>query len=247
MTLDEPRFTARRIVVAIDASAASLDALEAATAIAEHMGSELRGVFVEDEDLLRLAALPFGELVLSPGGGRQRVDPAAAELALRAVASRARQALERSATRHGVSWSFRVSRGHVSREVLAAAAEADLVVLGSSSHGRPARGAVGTTARATAEGAPGPVLLLSRGAHLAGGVVAIDDGTPQAARARAVALALAAEGRQPTLVRTVGSDPDALAAAVRRAGGELAVVPAGIAGSVAERLLAAGLAVAVVR
>ena len=75
---DERPFEARRILVAIDASAASLDALAAATALASRLGAALEGLFVEDEDLLRLAALPFTDLVRTPSGARERFDSASA-------------------------------------------------------------------------------------------------------------------------------------------------------------------------
>jgi nucleotide-binding universal stress UspA family protein len=90
-------FVARRILVGIDASNASLDALEAAASLAARLGSELAGLFVEDEDLLRLAALPFGDIVRSPSGERERLDRASVEATLRAVASHAREVLERTA------------------------------------------------------------------------------------------------------------------------------------------------------
>ena len=184
---EERPFGVRRILVAIDASAASLDALAAAASLAVRLGSELEGMFVEDEDLLRLAALPFAGIVRTPGGERERIDPASAEVALRAMAARARDALQLAASRHGVAWSFRVSRGRVVREVLAAAEGADLVVLGAAGHGRRARGSVGTTAREAAARARAPVLLLARGGRLGGTVVAVDDGTPAGARARVAA------------------------------------------------------------
>jgi nucleotide-binding universal stress UspA family protein len=247
---EERPFVARRILVAIDASAASLDALAAAAALAVRLGSELRGLFVEDEDLLRLAALPFADIVRSPGGERERIDPASAEVALRAIGSRARDAFERVASRQGVTWTFQVSRGRVVREVLAAAASADLVVLGAAGHGRPMRGAVGETARAAAARAPAPVLLLARGARLGGGVVAVDDGTPAGARALAAARSLAPEGEPPTIVCPGDAAAIALVDPIARLEPALAVLPPAVhaaPGDVVERLLAIGIAVLLVR
>lgn len=243
-------FAVRRILVAIDASAASLDALAAAAAVALRLGSELEGVFVEDEDLLRLAALPFAGIVRTPGGEREPIDPASAEVALRAVASRARDAVERAASRHGVAWSFRVSRGRVAREVLSAAEGADLVVLGAAGHGRRGRGSVGGTARAAAAEARAPVLLLARGARLGGAVVAVDDGTPGGARARDAARSLAPEGSPPVLLAPGPGGSAGLLPAVTRFGPALVVLPAGAGvalGAVVEALLASGIAVLLAR
>ena len=49
----------RRVLVALDSSAASSAALEVAAGVAASQACELSGLFVEDEDLLRLAELPF--------------------------------------------------------------------------------------------------------------------------------------------------------------------------------------------
>jgi nucleotide-binding universal stress UspA family protein len=247
---EELPFSARRILVAIDASAASLDALAAAAALAVRLGSELSGLFVEDEDLLRLAGLPFGDIVRTPGGDRERMDPASAELALRAIGARARDAVERAAGRHRLAWSFQVARGRVVPEVLAASRGVDLVVLGAAGHGRPARGAVGETARATAARARTAVLLLARGARLDGDVVAVDDGTPAGTRAVGAARWLAPEGRPPTIVCTEDPAASGLGEVVARLGPAFAVLPAGEgSGSVAavEKLVAIGIAVLLVR
>lgn len=248
---EQKPFAAHRILVGIDASAASLDALAAAASLAARLGSELTGLFVEDEDLLRLAALPFGDIVRSPGGARERLDPSAAEAALRAIGSAAREALERVASSERVACSFRVARGRVIREVLAAAERADLVVLGAAGHGRPGRGAVGDTALAAAARARPPVLLLARGARLGGGVVAVEDGTPAGLRALAVARGLAPEDRPPAVVCPGdGADDAALVNAIARLDPSLVVLPAAASAGrpgVVERLLANGLAVLLAR
>jgi nucleotide-binding universal stress UspA family protein len=246
----EEEFSARRVLVGVDASAASLDALAAAALLAARLGAELAGLFVEDEDLLRLAALPFGGVVRTAGGGREQLDRDSAEAALRAVASHAREVLERAASTHRVTCSFRVARGAVVREVLAAAEAADLVVLGAGGHGRLARGAVGETARAAAGRARVPVLLLARGSRLGGGVVAVDDGTAAGTRAVIAAQRLAPEDRPPSVVATRDAGAPALVDAVARLGPALVALPAPAAaapGGVADRLLATGVAVLLVR
>lgn len=247
---DERPFEARRILVAIDASAASLDALSAATALAARLGAALEGLFVEDEDLLRLAALPFTDLVRTPGGARERFDSATAEASLRAVAARAREALERAAARHGVACSFRVVRGRVSQQIVAAAGEADLVVLGASSHGRLARSSLGATAKAAATRAPSPVLLLPPGARLEGGIVALDDGSPSGARALAAARSLAPDLRPPSTLAAAGQGARATVDAIARLGPALVVLPGSrleVEAELLERLLEAGIAVLRVR
>jgi nucleotide-binding universal stress UspA family protein len=240
------RFAARRILVGVDASAASLDAMAVAVALAARLGSILTGLFVEDEDLLRLAALGFADIVRTPGSAAERLDRASAEAGLRAVAAHAREALERTASSHRVTCTFRVARGRVVREVLAAAEEADLVVLGAAGHGRSGWGVLGETARAAAERARPPVLLIGRGSRLTGKVVGVDDGTPAGARAKAAASLLAAEGRPPATVEASGVGPAALGTRLARLDPVLVALPEGLAGLL-QPLLATGVAVLLVR
>lgn len=241
-------FVARRILVGMDASAASQDAVAAAALLAARLGSALTGLFVEDEDLLRLAGLPFAGILRTPGGGREPIDRAAAEAELRAVASHVREALELAASTNRVSFSFRVTRGRVVQELLAAAAEADLVVLGAAGHGRSGRGAVGETARAAAARAPASVLLLARGSGLGGPAVAVDDGTPAGVRALAAARRISPEDRPPVVLVPKGGDLSGLVGPVARLRPALVVLPASEeSGARVEALLGLGLAVLLVR
>ncbi len=182
----------KRILVALDASRASLDALSAAAALAGQLGAELGGLFVEDENLLRLEGHPFARQMRLPSGDWGPLEREAIEADLRALAARAREALEEAAAPRRLSWSFRVARGRVSLEVIAAAGDADLLVLGASGY-RLTRGP-GDTARAAAARAPVSVLLLTRGAKVGAPLLAAYDGSPAGDRALELAASLADAG-----------------------------------------------------
>jgi len=175
----------RRIVVGVDASPASLDALAAAAALAGKLRADLAGLFVEDADLLRLAGLPFAGVVRLPSGVPERLDRAKAEAELRALAARAREALERAASAQRVACTFRVARGEVVAEVLAAAEAPDLLVLGAGGHRRSGNARAGETVRQAAARGRSSVLVLRRGGRLGESVVAVDDGTPWGGTSRA--------------------------------------------------------------
>ena len=179
----------RRILVALDASPHSLAALEAASEMAARMKAELLGLFVEDINLLRLAGLPFAREVGFPSAISRKLDIVAMERALKVAAAQARRATITAAERARIRWSFRVARGSVVTELLSAALEADLLVLGKVSRGfRPAQH-LGSTALGVMARAPGPVLLLEPGISVRAPVLVIFDGS-QAARE---ALSVAAE------------------------------------------------------
>lgn len=181
----------RHILVALDASFHSLAALEAAAELAASLEAEIQGLFVEDAALLRLAGLPMAREMRYPFSSPARLDQVHMERDLRAQAAQARRALATVSERRHVKWSFRVVRGEVTPEVLAAALEADLLTLGKASRPLLQRARLGSTARAAAARAPCCVLLMQRGVDIKPPVVVTYDGTPAARRALAMAVHLA--------------------------------------------------------
>ncbi len=180
----------RRILVAIDASPPSLDALDAAAELAARTGAELVGLFVEDAEFLRLAGLPFVHHLSLPSGAGHPLDAEGARAQLKALAGEGRAALVAAVGRNRVSGSFRVVRGMVAAEVLAAAREADLVILGRASRPLVRRGRLGRTARAAAETAPGPVLLWSKPFPRERRILVVHDGSPGSRKALELAQRL---------------------------------------------------------
>jgi nucleotide-binding universal stress UspA family protein len=190
MKEEERELTIRRILVALDTSQHSLAALQAAAELAARLKAELVGLFVEDINLLRLAGLPFAREIRYPSAIVQQLDSPRLEQELKAQGAQARRALAAVAEQAQVAWSFRVVRGHVTAEVLAAALEADLLSLGISSWPSVRRGRLGSTARTVAAEAPRTVLLLQRGDKIRPPVLVVYDGSLAARRALAMAVRL---------------------------------------------------------
>ena len=122
----------RRIVVGLDIAPHSRSALAAAAALAGELDAELEALFVESDELHRLAALPFARELGFSSASVRRIDPAALERSLQAHAREARRVLTALAVPRAIRWSFRVARGSVAGQLLAAAG-ADLKVVGISS------------------------------------------------------------------------------------------------------------------
>jgi nucleotide-binding universal stress UspA family protein len=118
----------RRVIVGLDPLQQSRALLEAAAELAGEMQAELLGLFVENQDLLHFAGLPFAREVGFESATRRALDVGSMERTLRALAKEARQALEAVASPTRVQWSFRVVRGVPAAELLAAAEESDLVI-----------------------------------------------------------------------------------------------------------------------
>ncbi|MGB5275580.1 MAG: hypothetical protein WBO73_02610 [Gammaproteobacteria bacterium] len=119
----------RRIAITLDAFQVSAQALEQALRLAKRMDAQLEGIFIEDIDLIQIAELPFLREVRTVSRSEGAVSLVRMELELRALASRAERLLSVQAAQHDVAWSFRIWRGSIDRDLLAADIEADVFAL----------------------------------------------------------------------------------------------------------------------
>lgn len=159
-----------RIVVPLDAASEHRIAIETAARLAARAKAKLHGVFVEDQDLLRLANLPFARQ-FTLGSGAERLTTEQITLHLHVAAERARQELFAAAAVHGVTASFEIVRG-ASESALTGASRHDLVVAGALT--RPIAGHFRVECRwwSSIEATSGP-FLLARHAWRADGAVVL--------------------------------------------------------------------------
>src|SRR5579885_3087858 len=150
-----------RVVVTLDATSENLTAIDTAARLAARAKAPLHGVFVEDDELLRLARLPFARET-TRDAGTARFTAELIETQFHAAAEHAREELFAAAKRLGVEPSFEVVRG-VAETALASATERDLVVAGALT--RPVAEGFRTECRwlGLVDAAPGPFLLRRHG------------------------------------------------------------------------------------
>lgn len=124
----EPRRQPARVLAAFDVAPPSDGFWQLAARLAEGLRSELQGLFVEDERLLRVcgfkSAVEFGPW---SAAGRT-VTLESMEESLRKAANAARCSLSRAAEKAQLSWSFGTVRGSLFRAALRAFEEADLLL-----------------------------------------------------------------------------------------------------------------------
>ncbi len=198
----------RHITVALDCSPHSIASLRAAAELARRMHADLTGIFVEDLNLLRMAELPFSREIRVYTQEPEKIETLQLERSLKMQAREAEEALQRIAGEFMVEYTFRVSRGMVPAEVIAAALEADMLVLGRSGRSPTCRKGLGSTARkAMAEGKK-PLLLMRPGFSAKDGtVLVLYDGSEGSQQALNSALALLQPGI-PLSVLILGQTPE---------------------------------------
>ncbi len=187
----------RRLLVAVDASPHGESVAAEAARLARSLQAELAGLFVMDSELLRLAGLPLAAEVGLTSVRRRRPEPRSMERQLKLEAQRARLALEEAAERYRLRSTFRVTRGEVTAELLAAAREADLLAMGLVGQMGVTGRRLGTSVRAVAAKAPCPVLLLPPAVATGKPILAVVDTSPAAAVLWQPAAALAAALERP--------------------------------------------------
>lgn len=118
-----------RIIVAVGPAAADAAALSLAARFARASGAELAALFVEDLNLLRLAALPFAFEIGAAFASSRPLTINALEHSFRQQADLLRRGLADLAQAMRLRSSFTVARGMLVPALLGAATAEDLVVL----------------------------------------------------------------------------------------------------------------------
>jgi len=138
---------ALRVVVALDPGAPRDEAFEAVAALLDPARTELTALFIEDDNLTRLATLPgVREVRTGPEPRTRSLDPAALDRQLAERAARIRRTCERAAARQRLRLAdFLVRRGEVLAELERAARDTELLVVGRSLRSAAARSWLGAT------------------------------------------------------------------------------------------------------
>ncbi|MGH7053599.1 MAG: hypothetical protein ACREFA_07265 [Stellaceae bacterium] len=179
-----------RVVVALDAASETRNAIAVAARLAARARARLHGIFIEDEDLLRLAQLPFARHV-TLGAGAGPLSAGEIERQLRGAAERVRREFAAAARHNQIEWSFEIVR-HAADAPLVTATQWDLVVAGPLA--RPIGRHFRTEWRwwSSVEQISGPLLLAQCDWSASGPIVAvIRDRDAGSARLLALAARLA--------------------------------------------------------
>jgi hypothetical protein len=120
----------RRILVAVDPAFAQSRMLELATRIASEIPAEIDALLVQDAALMTAADLPFAQEILAPTGARRGLTREGLDIDFRILARKLELRIEALAGRAGLRWTLRSVRGDPIAEIVAAAAQSELLMLG---------------------------------------------------------------------------------------------------------------------
>ena len=123
-----------RILVAVAPYRQNLTVLQTAVSLAQRKHAELVALFVEDENLLHMAELPFVREIHRASAIDRVLDPKQVMRTLQRQADNLRQTLLQAAQAYHVQTTLKVVRGQFLAEALAAAVETDITFLSIAEH-----------------------------------------------------------------------------------------------------------------
>lgn len=176
-----------RVVIACDAVGEYRASIETAAQLAAWLEAALHGVFIEDEALLNLTAIPSVRHIGSTGESFAAIDEHAILHQFAAHADRMRRTIEQAARAQEILWSFDIVRGRPNASTLHIGGE-DLLVIEAES--RPFAGGARLASRlmTNALESEKPILLLRGRADATHGIIAL----VQTSAARAAPLIMRA-------------------------------------------------------
>jgi hypothetical protein len=174
-----------RVTVVLSGGEADRETLMTLALMHSDIGSEVVGLFLEDSDLLRIAGLPWSHEVSRFSPKARPLEVSEIERQMRAQATRARRALQETAERAGLRWSFRTVRGQLAA-AMQSASEGDLLLLSASK--RPA--ATAAEVRALLRGT-------RSGNRKTKAIAVVFAGSEHSARSLAAATRLSKSGSRP--------------------------------------------------
>lgn len=169
----------RRIVLSIHHGVASGDLMKHTAEMAQLLGLEIFGIFVEDEAVLNAASFPFAREFRLHSHEWHPMDPDSVASEFRHAASTAKRLLDTTTQALGVHSEFEVRRGNPSDVVAELLCSSDIVVLAEPKLGSNELTQSFLRAWRTACGSDASVLLLPPGRmRQHGPVVALLGGEP---------------------------------------------------------------------
>ena len=144
MTVSSSTNQQQSVMLAADVNSYSVTTVSLAVEMAASANTELRCLFIEDEDLLQVTGLPCSSEISLTTGRERSTSIDQMRRALRSVAHQFKQTLRHEAQALQITWSFDTVRGRVRDISLKPRADVTYTILGQAvSHRQQTRGVHG--------------------------------------------------------------------------------------------------------
>ena len=140
------------VLIAADVGSYSITTVSLAVQMAASVNTRLRGLFIEDEDLLQIAGLPIAREISLTTARERPTDVDQIQRSVRAVARQFEKTLQQEAGALQIGWSFDYVRGRVREIGFKPGNDATYLILGLS---------VSHRLRSRSERAPRRILLIA--------------------------------------------------------------------------------------
>lgn len=168
----------KRILVPLDHSNHSIAALHAAVTLARHYEAELKGVFVEDIHLLRLAEMPFHQEVGEYTAIIREISSEGLSRGIYVQSQWVIQSFRRLINHTDLHGKFLVRRGDVNEIIAVESQKCDLVVIGKSGKNILGRNRLGSTAKRMIQHHKIPLLLVEENNKIGSPIILLFDNSP---------------------------------------------------------------------
>lgn len=189
-----------RILVALDASTANQNILQAGITLATRLNAQLSALFIEDIDLLHMAELPVvREVVYGSFSGRS-INVAGMERSMQVQSARLRKLVEAIARQNQIKITFDVLRGNVANMLCDASRQTDLLVIGKNTQLMAKSQKVGNITQLILSSVNCNLVVLQHGGHIERPVVVTFSGSEASQHALSMAVDLAYEDHNQLIV-----------------------------------------------
>ena len=189
-----------RILVALDASIANRNILQAGITLATRFNARLNALFIEDIDLLHMAELPFVREVVYGSSSGRAVNVAGMERSIQTQTARLRKLVEAIAQQNRIEITFDVLRGNVASTLCDASRQADLLVIGKNTQLMEKSHKIGNITRLILSTARCNLVVLQYGCNIERPVVVSFTGSEASQHALSLAIELAHEDHNQLIV-----------------------------------------------
>jgi len=170
--------TVERILVSLDSSTHSYYALKAAVELAHHYNARLKGVFIHDSNLLKLANLPFLKEVGEYTAITREISSDGITRGMVVQSRWITQTFHKFTNQTGLHGEFEILHGNIDLIIDQEAENCDLLVIGKSGTNPLGKPRLGSTARLVIKQGKKPLLLVEENDQLGHPIFVLFDNSP---------------------------------------------------------------------